>query len=254
MNRPSAYSVAQSFDPAPKQPFRVDRHYLLYAAEGVMRLEAAGRIWSLPPARAALIAADEPIEVTLPVSITCRSVLYSTDFVPQPPNVLSVFEMTPLARELVLECSQWGPEEGALSDYADGLFKTLASVAWRLSERPYLLHMPAPKSEAVRKVVERLEQSLADPPGFDELARAVGISPRSLARRISAELGMSWRQIVQKLRVIHAVEALSTSNMPITDIAFAQGYQSLSAFNAAFRDLTGTTPSAYRASFRGGAR
>ncbi len=249
MNGLSAYSVAQSFDPAPRQTFQVDRHYLLYAAAGVMRLEAAGLIWSLPPARAALIAANEPIGVTLPVRVDCRSVLFAPDFVPPPKYVLCVFEMTPLARELVLECSRWGPEEEEISDYASGLFGTLAAVAWKLAETPSLLTMPAPKSDVLRKVLERAERSLCDPPAFEDLATEVAMSPRSLTRRISGELGMSWRQVLQKLRVIAAVEALSTSDLPVTDIAFAQGYQSLSAFNSAFRELTGSTPSAYRASF-----
>jgi len=250
MSVPPAYSVAQTFEPAPKQTFQIDRHYLLYAAEGVMRLEAAGTIWSLPPARAALITAGEAIEVTLPVRICCRSVLFSPDFVPPPPTVLSVFEMSPLARELVLECSQWGPDGDGPDTYAIGLFKALASVAWRLSESPSRLRMPSPKSEFVRHVLERAEGALAGPPAFEDLASELAVSPRSLNRKISAELGMSWRQTLQKLRVIHAVDALSTTELPVTEIAFAQGYQSLSAFNAAFRGLTGKTPSEYRASFR----
>jgi AraC-like DNA-binding protein len=244
-----AFSVAQSFGPAPRRSFQVDRHYLLYSAEGVMRLEAAGTIWSLPPARAALISANQPIEITLPGKILCRSVLFSTDFVVPPPHVLSVFEMTPLARELVFECGKWDAKEKTLSDYARGLFHTLASVAWRLSETPSLLNMPAPRTDAVRKVLERAEQSLANPPSLEDLATEVAMSPRSLTRKMSSELGMSWRQCLQKLRVINAVEALSRTDMQITEIAFAQGYQSLSAFNVAFRDLTGKTPTEYRASF-----
>ncbi len=37
---------------------------------------------------------------------------------------------------------------------------------------------------------------------------------------------------------------------PATTIAFKVGYTSLSAFNAAFRELTGRTPTEYRASLR----
>jgi AraC-like DNA-binding protein len=36
----------------------------------------------------------------------------------------------------------------------------------------------------------------------------------------------------------------------VTEIAFMVGYTSLAAFNAAFRELTGRTPSEYRLSFR----
>ncbi|QFT31098.1 Bifunctional transcriptional activator/DNA repair enzyme AdaA [Labrenzia sp. THAF82] len=244
-----AYSVAQCFGPAPKQQFKFDRHYLLYSVSGGLRLEAEGTIWSQPPARAALIRADKPIEISLPVKIECRSVLFAKAFVPAPPNVLSVFEMTPLARELVLECAQWSETEDTLSSYAQGLFGTLASVIWKLSESPSRLSMPAPRSAAVERVLDLTEQSLANPPTFEELAVLVAMSPRTLARKLSDELGMTWRQCLQKLRVISAVEALSQTDLPVTEIAFAQGYQSLSAFNAAFRELTGKTPSAYRASF-----
>ncbi|QDG76901.1 AraC family transcriptional regulator [Labrenzia sp. PHM005] len=250
MSEPPAYSVAQEFGPAPKSQFQTGRHYLLYASEGTMRLEAKGRTWTLPPARAALITAGEPIDVTLPVRITCRSVLYAVDFVDPPEQVLSVFDVSPLARELILEVAQWGPDDASLSGYARELFKTLATVAWRLSLSPSNLYMPAGRSDAVKKVLALTEESLGKTLEFDHLADVVALSPRSLARRISSELGMNWRQALQRLRVMKAVEALSLSDLPVTEIAFEQGYQSLSAFNSAFRELTGKTPSEYRASFR----
>ena len=47
-----------------------------------------------------------------------------------------------------------------------------------------------------------------------------------------------------------AVEELAGSQDSVTTIAHAVGYTSLSAFNTAFRDLTGRTPTQYRAAFR----
>ncbi|GLY32279.1 hypothetical protein [Kineosporia sp. NBRC 101731] len=44
--------------------FLVDRHYLLCASAGVLRLEARGQTWLPPPARAALIEAGQPIQVS----------------------------------------------------------------------------------------------------------------------------------------------------------------------------------------------
>jgi AraC-like DNA-binding protein len=41
-----------------------------------------------------------------------------------------------------------------------------------------------------------------------------------------------------------------TGDAPITRIAFTVGFASLSAFNAAFRELSGRTPTEYRASLR----
>lgn len=51
--------------------------------------------------------------------------------------------------------------------------------------------------------------------------------------------------------MMRAVEALAGSDSPVTEIAFLVGYNSVSAFNAAFRDLLGVSPTQYRESFRG---
>ncbi len=87
-------------------------------------------------------------------------------------------------------------------------------------------------------------------PQFDAIASAVGQSPRSLSRSFAKDLGMTWGQALRRLRMIRAVEALAASDASVLNVALAVGYGSLSAFNAAFLDFTGQTPSAYRASFR----
>jgi len=82
------------------------------------------------------------------------------------------------------------------------------------------------------------------------LAQEVGLAPRSLARRFSDETGMTWRAALRRMRLLRAIEELAAGDTPVTKIAFMVGYTSLSAFNAAFRELTGRTPTQYRLSFR----
>jgi AraC-like DNA-binding protein len=62
---------------------------------------------------------------------------------------------------------------------------------------------------------------------------------------------MTWSEALRRIRIIRAVEALAGTEAPVTEIALEVGYSSISAFNAAFRDLTGKSPTEYRASFRG---
>lgn len=119
--RPAAFSFVRDFDPAPAQQLCVDRHYLLAASRGALRLEVDGTAWTLPPARAALITADVAIQVTIPQPATTASVLFSTEFAPQPPTKLTVFDLTPLARALIAECSQWG-DGASLDAYAISMF------------------------------------------------------------------------------------------------------------------------------------
>jgi AraC-like DNA-binding protein len=245
-----AYSFVREFAPEPARELCVDRHYLLCASAGALRLEAQGQAWLLPPARAALIEAGRPIQVSIPQPVTTASVLFDTGFTAAPPAPLTVFDLNPLARLLVNECGAWGESDEPLSGYAESLFAALAAVTWRLAERPSPVVVPAGRSPELRRALRLTEQRLGGEVRFEDVAREVGLVPRSLARRFEEETGMTWRAVLRRMRVLRAIEELAAADTPITKIAFLVGYASLSAFNAAFQELTGRTPTEYRASFR----
>lgn len=245
-----AYSFVRTFDAGPARDFRADRHYLLCASAGALRLEAQGRAWLLPPARAALIEAGQAIAVSIPRPATTASVLFDTAFAPPPPAALTVFDLNPLARSLVAECGTWGESDQPLTAYAETLFAALAAVTWRLAEQPSPVVVPVGRSPELRLALRLTEERLGRQVRFEELAHEVGLAPRTLARRFADETGMTWRAALRRMRLLRAVEELAAGDTPVTKIAFMVGYGSLSAFNAAFQELTGRTPTEYRASFR----
>ena len=245
-----AYSFVRTFSPEPARELRVDRHYLLCASAGALRLEAQGQAWLLPPARAALIEAGHAIRVSIPQPVTTASVLFDKGFTPPPPAPLTVFDLSPLARALVAECSTWGETDHPLTPYAETLFAALAAVTWQLAEHPSPVVVPAGRSPELRRALQLTEERLGGQVRFEDVAAKVGLAPRSLARRFEDETGMTWRAVLRRMRVLRAIEELAAGDSPVTKIAFAVGYTSLSAFNAAFRDLTGRAPTEYRASFR----
>ena len=247
---PDAYCFHKSFEPAEPSEFEMDRHYLLYALEGTIRLEADGQRWTLPPARAALIRAGNPITITVLSKLTSASVLFSPDFMDAPEQMLTVFEMSPLARELVRECREWGPESDVLSSFAKRIFETLADVVHRLALAPTKCVLPSPKSPLLAKAVELTERIAASNPTFEDIAVQTNQSPRALARRFSSEMGMTWREVLRHIRIMKAVEVLATTDAQITEIAFEVGYDSMSGFNAAFKDLMQMNPTQYRASLK----
>lgn len=245
-----AFAFARDFAAAPPSELCVDRHYLLCASRGALRLEAHGQSWVLPPARAALIAAGEPIQVAIPHPVTTSSVLFDPGFAPDPPAPLTVFDLSPLARALVSECVVWPDAEDPLPPYARSVFGALAAVAWQLALHPSPVTIPAGRSPELRRAMALTRDGLAEDLRFEQVAREVGLAPRSLARRFEDECGMTWRAVLRRMRVLRAVERLASSEESVTTIAHQVGYTSLSAFNAAFRDLTGRTPTEYRATFR----
>ena len=245
-----AYTFVRSFAAEPARELLVDRHYLLCCSAGALRLEDDGRVWSLPPARAALVTAGRPVTVSLPQPVTTASVLFDTGFAPPPPAPLTVFDLDPLARALLDECGPWDAGDEPLPPYPRAMFAALAAVAWRLAERPSPVVVPIGRSPELRAALALTEERLAQEPRFEDVASDVGLAPRSLARRFEDETGLTWRAVLRRMRVLRAVELLAAGDTSVTQVAFAVGYGSLSAFNAAFRDLTGRTPTEYRATFR----
>lgn len=249
MDTACAFTLHREFPVSPPADFCIGRHYLLYARAGSMRLEQGGRQWSLPPARAALIRANVPIKVAIHHPLSACSVLFDPARFAPPPAELTVFEMSPLARELVLACRDWG-DAAAHPPIAEQLFTTLAAVTWALSERQSRAVLPTGRSAQVQRALAHTEAHMDQPLSFDAVADAVASTPRSLARRFAAELGMPWGQVLRQMRMIRAGEDLALTTAPVTDIALSVGYGSISAFNAAFRSFSGQSPTAYRKDIR----
>jgi AraC-like DNA-binding protein len=247
--RSPAFSFVREFEPEPERALCVDRHYLLAASRGALRLEVDGTTWSLPPARAALIHAGVSIQVTIPQRVTTASVLFDTTFTSPPPAMLAVVDLTPLARALLTECTQWTDEDTALDDYALAMFRALAEATWALADHPSPAQMPTGRSAEVRRALAITAERLADDPRLVDVADEIGLAPRSLARRFEQEIGMTWRAALRRLRVLRAIEQLAGTERSVTEIAMDVGYSSLSAFQSAFRDLVGQTPTEYRSGF-----
>lgn len=74
-----------------------------------------------------------------------------------------------------------------------------------------------------------------------EVARRLGLSQRTCARRLSSE-GVTFSQILDTLRGDLARQYLAERELSISRIAWLLGYQEVSAFTHAFRRWTGRTP------------
>lgn len=85
----------------------------------------------------------------------------------------------------------------------------------------------------------------AGEPSMDLVARDLGMSQRTLARRL-ADRGTSFRLELDALRHSLALRYLQQKDLRPSQVAYLLGYAEPSAFNHAFDRWTGTTPSAYR--------
>ena len=80
----------------------------------------------------------------------------------------------------------------------------------------------------------------------DDVARGLGMSKRSLARKLSDE-GLNFTEILQQLRRDLAVRYLDDRKLHISKIAWLLGFNEVSAFTHRFKRWTGKAPSQMRA-------
>jgi AraC-like DNA-binding protein len=85
----------------------------------------------------------------------------------------------------------------------------------------------------------------------EDIARRMGMSHRTLARRLSAER-WSFAGILDELKADLAKRYLRDDDLPISNIAWLLGYREGSAFTHAFKRWTGVTPRQFRAERKAG--
>jgi AraC-like DNA-binding protein len=79
----------------------------------------------------------------------------------------------------------------------------------------------------------------------DDVARNLGMSKRTLARKLSDE-GLNFTEILQQLRRDLAVRYLGDRKLHVSKIAWLLGFNEVSAFTHTFKRWTGRTPSETR--------
>lgn len=88
--------------------------------------------------------------------------------------------------------------------------------------------------------------------GVPGLARRLGYSERQVRRHLLADLGAGPLALARAQRAHVARLLLETTDLPVTEVAFAAGFGSLRQFNATIREVFATAPTALREARRPG--
>ena len=80
----------------------------------------------------------------------------------------------------------------------------------------------------------------------EALSARIGVSARHLRRLFETHLGATPVQVAQTRRLLFAKQLIEESGLPLGEIAFAAGFNSVRRFNTVFRDTYARAPSALR--------
>ena len=135
-------------------------------------------------------------------------------------------------------------------------FFATAAAAERHGYRPCLRCRPelapgrAPVdavSRVARAAAGRIAAGALNGGTVAELARELGVSERHLRRAMEREMGVAPADLAQTQRLLLAKRLLTDTALPVTQVAFASGFQSLRRFHAVFTDRYRMPPRALRA-------
>jgi AraC-like DNA-binding protein len=102
-------------------------------------------------------------------------------------------------------------------------------------------------AQTYREQLKRLLRNLQPlVPEMPDAARTLGMSERSLRRRLADE-GVSYSQVVEESQIELARAMLGEPSRSIKEVAHELGFTSASGFHRAFKRWTGTSPALFRA-------
>ncbi|WP_326600509.1 AlkA N-terminal domain-containing protein [Streptomyces sp. NBC_01803] len=103
------------------------------------------------------------------------------------------------------------------------------------------------RADAVGRAMRMIADGVVDREGVAGLARRLGYSARQVRRQLTAELGAGPVALARAQRTHTARLLLQTTDLPITEVAFASGFSSVRQFNDTVRTGYDLTPTELRA-------
>lgn len=97
-----------------------------------------------------------------------------------------------------------------------------------------------------RRIEEYIRENLSSTLSISDIGRACGMSTRNVARVFKQATGVSIGDFIARCRIELAKELLASDELRIKEVSWRCGFRSSSAFSAAFRSATGTTPRDFR--------
>lgn len=141
--------------------------------------------------------------------------------------------------------AEWNDPSAMARDIVESLFILVISELMVSLREGSLENAGTPMGTAL-PVLRYLEEHYADCT-LDQTAAAFHLNPTYLSGLLKEKIGLSYRELVQHLKLDAAERLLATTNLPVTEVARRVGYENATYFYRIFRRRCGCNPGEYRA-------
>jgi len=221
------------------QAHRHDWVQFSYAISGVLGVHTAVGSFFAPPQWGIWIPADLEHQVVTSTRAEMRSLYVHREACPWAGGHCRVLEVTPLARELIKVFCQWPADYPQGNTPQERLVQVLLDQLATLPEVEFSLPLPrhARLLGLCNELIEHPERNIT----LQAWSERLGVSEKTLMRLFQRETGLSFRGWRQRMRLLSSLGALEEGDS-VTGAALSCGYDSTSAFIAAFKTMFGLTP------------
>jgi AraC-like DNA-binding protein len=213
-------------------------HQLAWAASGVLTVRSEAEAWVLPTTRALWIPAGVRHETLSTGMTTMRTLYVNPDQCDVDWSVCTPIAVGPLLAELINYLEALSMDDARRANAEAVLVDLLEPVSMSV------IDVRMPIESRANEIAQRLSERPADGRTLAEWGQLVGASDRTLSRAFIAETGLPFGRWRTLLRMRVALASLAAGE-PVGNVSRDVGYESPSAFVAAFKKETGVTPSAY---------
>lgn len=102
------------------------------------------------------------------------------------------------------------------------------------------------KYRALRRITEYVNENFCEPITLDLIANETGLSRYYVSHLFKELMNTTFIGYLNELRLSRAAMLLTTTDIPVIEIAGMSGFNNISNFNRAFKMYYDTTPSKYR--------
>lgn len=102
------------------------------------------------------------------------------------------------------------------------------------------------KLERLENIFQFVEENFQRELSLEEVAKAASFSEFHFTRFFKAATGITFGQYLSHFRITKAEWYLADTQMPVTEVAFKAGFNSVKTFNRVFKQWKDCSPTAYR--------
>jgi AraC-like DNA-binding protein len=149
-------------------------------------------------------------------------------------TILDCFETLYSERELTKKCSEIIFKANILHIYG--------MLLRNFEKKSEVYKSDISKLISFQRILEYISANYTDNITLESVAEEFGYNPVYLSGMFRTRMGVNFKYYLDNIRISRAMELLLTTDMSVTEISYASGYENIRTFNNVFKRITGVVP------------